>query len=104
MERRTSAAARLFAALALIGAVLAVVVVVSMAMNDDSSSRQDRKGQQTQKENKRPRTKSETYTVKNGDTLTSIARETGVPVQEIIELNPEVDPQILRSGQTLKLR
>ena len=42
--------------------------------------------------------------VQSGDTLTSIAHKTGVPVAEILALNPEVDPQILIAGETLKLR
>jgi LysM repeat protein len=42
--------------------------------------------------------------VENGDTLTSIAHETGVPVVRIQQLNPEVDPQVLVSGEKLKLR
>ncbi|HEY8808616.1 MAG TPA: LysM domain-containing protein [Solirubrobacterales bacterium] len=45
-----------------------------------------------------------TYEVQSGDTLTSIAHETGVPVAAILELNPGVDPQILISGEKLKLR
>jgi LysM repeat protein len=45
-----------------------------------------------------------TYVVQNGDTLTSIAHETGVPVATIVKLNPGVDPQILISGEKLKLR
>jgi LysM repeat protein len=45
-----------------------------------------------------------TYEVKSGDTLTSIAHETGVPVARIVRLNPGVDPQILVSGEELKLR
>jgi LysM repeat protein len=44
------------------------------------------------------------YVVKNGDTLTSIARRTGVSVARIRALNPGVDPQILISGEVLKLR
>lgn len=104
MERRSSPAARIFAAIALIGAVLAVVVAISIAVNTDSSSQKDRSGEQTQKESKRKRTKAATYTVQTGDTLTSIAHRTGVPVNEILALNPEVDPQILIAGQTLKLR
>lgn len=104
MERRTSAATRIFAAVALIGAVLAVVVVVSAGMDSDSSSKKDRTERQAQKKDKPKRTQAETYTVQNGDTLTSIAQETGVPVNQIIDLNPEVDPQILIAGQTLKLR
>jgi LysM repeat protein len=45
-----------------------------------------------------------TYVVQNGDTLTSIAHETGVPVATILGLNPGVDPQILISGEKLRLR
>ena len=44
------------------------------------------------------------YVVKNGDTLSSIAHETGVPVARILRLNPGVDPQILISGEKLRLR
>jgi LysM repeat protein len=46
----------------------------------------------------------ESYEVQSGDTLTSIAHETGVPVTRILQLNPGVDPQILVSGEKLKLR
>ncbi len=45
-----------------------------------------------------------TYEVQSGDTLTSIAHENGVPVARILRLNPGVDPQILISGEKLKLR
>ena len=44
------------------------------------------------------------YEVQSGDTLTSIAHKTGVPVAVILKLNPGVDPQILISGEELKLR
>lgn len=103
MEKRTSAVARLVAAIALIGAVLLVVVVVGSAMDGDSSSREQR-SERPAKKDKKQRTKAKTYTVQTGDTLTAIAHRTGVPVAEILALNPEVDPQILIAGQTLKLR
>jgi LysM repeat protein len=45
-----------------------------------------------------------TYVVQSGDTLTAIAHENGVPVARILRLNPGVDPQILVSGEKLKLR
>ena len=45
-----------------------------------------------------------TYTVKTGDTLASIAERTGVSVERLQELNPELDPQALVSGQKIKLR
>jgi LysM repeat protein len=103
MEKRSSATARIAALLALVVAVLVVVVVATSAMNGDSSSDKHHEKQQTQKETKH-RTKAATYTVESGDTLTAIAHKTGVPVAEILALNPEVDPQILIAGQTLKLR
>lgn len=106
MEKRTSAPARIFAVLALIGAVLIVIVVLSSASSDDNGGGGEGRSSQTAKQEQqdRPRTKAKTYVVQSGDTLTSIAHRTGVPVQEILALNPEVDPQILIAGETLKLR
>jgi LysM repeat protein len=103
MEKRSSAATRIAAALALIAAVLVVVLVATSAMNSDSSSPEHHGKQQAQKQTKH-RTKAKTYTVESGDTLTAIAHKTGVPVAELLALNPEVDPQILIAGQTLQLR
>lgn len=102
MKKRTSVAARLLAALALIAAVVVVVVVASSAMNDSDSGGHHRTHHHAKK--KHPRTEAKTYTVESGDTLTAIAHKTGVPVAEILALNPEVDPQILIAGQTLKLK
>ena len=48
-------------------------------------------------------TEEETYTVQAGDTLSAIAGETGVPIEELEELNPGVDSQSLSVGQELKL-
>lgn len=109
MEKRSSVLARLLAALALAAAVVAVVVIVSAATSDESNpgQRQLRSAPTKREEEgegaKKP-TKAATYTVKSGDTLIAIAHRTGVPVAELLALNPEVDPQILIAGQTLKLR
>jgi LysM repeat protein len=45
-----------------------------------------------------------TYTVKTGDTLGSIAEKTNLSIERLQELNPELDPQALVSGQKIKLR
>jgi len=45
-----------------------------------------------------------TYVIESGDTLNAISHEFHVPVARIVELNPEVDPQILIAGEELKLR
>jgi LysM repeat protein len=42
--------------------------------------------------------------VKLNDTLGLISEKTGVPVERIEALNPELDPQNLIVGQKIKLR
>jgi LysM repeat protein len=54
----------------------------------------------TSKRSSRPRR----YTVKPGDTPSGIAEKTGVSVDKLIELNPDLDPQALAPGDRLKLR
>jgi LysM repeat protein len=104
MEKRTSAFARIFAAIALVGAVAVVIVAIASSLGEtDSPTKSDRNGNHTSHQN-RPKTTAKTYVVKSGDTLVSIAHRTGVPVAHILALNPEVDPQILIAGETLKLR
>jgi LysM repeat protein len=104
MEKRTSAAARIFAAFALVAAVILVVVVASSALSGSDSNEGSHRSPHHAQQQKKHRTKAKTYTVESGDTLTAIAHKTGVPVAEILALNPEVDPQILIAGQTLQLR
>lgn len=104
MEQRTSSAARIAAVLALVGAVVVIAIVASTALNGSDNNSSHHKQHQAQKEKTKHRTKAKTYTVETGDTLTAIAHKTGVPVAEILALNPEVDPQILIAGQTLKLK
>ena len=105
MKRKRSWIARILALAALAGAIVAIVIV---AKNTDlHSSDGKNKGQQTKthtEQQKKPRTKAKKYTVQSGDTLTSIAHKTGIPVAELQALNPEVDPQILIAGETLKLQ
>lgn len=113
MNERSSAAARAFAAAALIAGFLIVIVVVAGSVGGDdnggsgngaaatqTSSGGEGRGEGSAKQGKR----STFYVVQNGDTLTSIARKTGVSVDRIEALNPGVDPQILVSGEKLKLR
>lgn len=41
--------------------------------------------------------------VQEGDTASSIADAAGISVDRLAELNPSIDPNTLRLGQTLKL-
>lgn len=46
---------------------------------------------------------SKQYTIKKGDTLSKIARANGTTLSEMKKANPNIDPDKLRIGQTLKL-
>jgi LysM repeat protein len=97
--------ARFLALVALVAAVIAVIVVVSNTdLHSSSDNKGGHQGQTHAEQQKTPRTKAKKYVVQSGDTLTSIAHKTGIPVAELQALNPEVDPQILIAGETLKLQ
>ena len=42
--------------------------------------------------------------MKAGDLLSEISDKTGVDIDTIIKLNPDVDPQALQAGQLIRLR
>jgi LysM domain len=46
---------------------------------------------------------SKAVTVRAGDTPTAIAKRAGMSVNQLLELNPNLDPRTLRPGQKLKL-
>jgi LysM repeat protein len=111
-KRSSTPSARLLAPLALVVCALAVFVVLvgSLAGGDESSPSDTAAETETADT---PAAATETtkkpapppsYTVQEGDTLGAIAEKTGVPVETIELLNPEVDPQALIAGQELKLR
>jgi LysM repeat protein len=43
------------------------------------------------------------YVVKDGDTLAQIAQDTGLELDTVSELNPELDPQALIAGERVTL-
>lgn len=104
MKKRRSIIARLLAVLALIGAVVALVILIPPALKDNNGDSKKSSNHPAKQQPKEHRTKAKTYVVQTGDTLIGIAHKTGVPIAEIRALNPEVDPQILIAGETLKLR
>ena len=50
------------------------------------------------------RTSARTYEIREGDSLAAVSRATGVPVQELEDLNPSLDPLALVPGRRIKLR
>ena len=106
MNKRSSATARIVAVATLVGALVLVIVVIGGALGGDSggSDGHGHGGRAARHVHQQKKEVPATYTVKSGDTLISIAHDNGVTVARIEALNPEVDPQILIAGETLKLR
>ena len=113
MKTSRQALARVIALSALVVAIIAIGVVIAGNTGGGQGGKRDHPGKQAKHQKGKGKGKDKgggkkptpaTYTVKSGDTLTSIAADTGVPVVKIQELNPAVDPQILVEGQELKLR
>jgi LysM repeat protein len=110
--RSSSISARVLAPAALVASALAVLVVIAASIgggdgsnagggdSDPPTAVQQPTGQPTTAAPPQP----ETYTIEAGDTLGAIAEETGVPVDTLQEINPELDPQALIAGQQIKLR
>jgi LysM repeat protein len=97
--------ARLAAPLALLAAAVAVVVVVASSRSSPTSSVSSSATRTavTQPARARRRAAPKAYVVKAGDTLTVISDKTGVSLDEISRLNPDVDPNALQTGERLKL-
>jgi len=112
MPPRSSTSARVLAPAALVACAALLLFVLATSGGGDADKGEDKaNGSQTQtSKSSRPRRRRAqrpqggTYTVKAGDTLGSISEKTGVGVEQLQELNPQLDPQALGSGQKLKLR
>src|SRR5829696_8587725 len=106
MARRSPA--RLLAPLALVGFVIALLVVINGAGPDGSSEKTGSKpatsATATPAKKQKARKQRKRYTVKAGDTPSGIAEKTGVPLSQILELNPDLDDQSLTVGDKIKLR
>jgi LysM domain len=104
--------ARFLAPLALVAFSVALFVVVTSSMTDENdagpnqatetqpSSSPNGDGEERPRERLGPRF----YTVKAGDTPSSIAERTDVPLTDILRLNPDLDPQTLSPGTRIRLR
>lgn len=107
MSNRTSTSARILAAAALAAAFVLAIVVIGGAVGGGDSNGSEVKGHGAQRSPRTAEPEPEvpaTYEIQSGDTLIAIAHRTRVPVARIEALNPQVDPQILIVGETLKLR
>jgi LysM repeat protein len=117
MDTRHRSPARILAPLALIVFALALLVILSSgggggrstpsssptkAEQRDLKLKQQRAAGRSQRAT--IRASQTVYVVRTGDTLAGIAQKTGVPIEKLQTLNPNLDPQGLLSGQRIKLR
>jgi LysM repeat protein len=103
--------ARFLAPLALVAFALALFIVVSSTTKDDGDTPAARDTSQPAQSTSSPnssggkkRKTPRRYTVKAGDTPSGIAEKVNVPLDQILELNPDLDPQTLTPGTKIKLR
>ena len=102
--------ARLLAPIALVTSFIALYVVVTSGGSETETDGSARSAQTSTAKRRTTTTKQtttkklrRTYTVKPGDTPSGIADSVGISLDTLLELNPDVDPQLLSPGQRLKL-
>jgi LysM repeat protein len=96
---------RVFAVLALAVAFVAVVAVIATSGGGSDNGTQNG-GQEKTNVTKRGRQAVDrgVWVVRSGDTLGHIAEETGIDIDTLNQLNPQIDPQVLQEGQRIHLR
>ena len=105
-EYKPNPVARLAAVLALAAALLLFVVLIATTGSDDGENG----GTNTQTEQSGPSKAGDravrrgVWIVHEGDTLAQISEETGIDVDELLQLNADLDPQVLIQGQRIALR
>jgi teichoic acid transport system ATP-binding protein len=105
-ERRPNQIARIAAVVALVAVFTVVALTVATAGNDSGGGRDSGTGELTTTE---PNAQGERalekgyYVVKEGDTLAQIAENTGLDLENLQELNPGLDPQVLTPGEHVRL-
>jgi LysM repeat protein len=105
-EYKPNPIARIAAVIALVGALLVFGVLVVTTGSDDG----DNGTTGTEAEREAPSKgaakaiRKGVWIVRSGDTLAQISEETGIDVDELLQLNPDLDPQALIQGQRIALR
>jgi LysM repeat protein len=110
--KTTRSPVRLLAPIALVACAFAlVVVVVSSSVTgggdggtESASDAPSPSSETTEEQPAPPKKEKRSYRVQLGDSLGAISEKTGVEVETIQLLNPELDPQSLTVGQKIKLR
>src|SRR3712207_6207474 len=112
MPRRSPA--RYLAPLAIVAFIFALSIVITTSGDEASNGSNGADAAVTpeptsarregERSATRRRTGRKTYTVRPGDTPSTIAERTGVALEDLEALSPDIDPQQLAPGQRLRLR
>jgi LysM repeat protein len=100
MVRRSRA--RYLAPIALAAVIAGAYVIVHAGLTDKHATAQSQKARRKGRHGRYAHTRF--YVVQAGDTLTRISSKTNIAVTRIEELNPNIDPNSLQTGQRLRLR
>jgi LysM repeat protein len=110
--------ARILAPVALVSFVMAVILVAAVSMGGDDAATAPAPEPATRststpqgtastpaagRSGTSPAGAARTTTVQAGETPATIAARAGITVDELLRLNPDVDPRALRIGQTLEI-
>ncbi len=95
---------RVFAVLALIGAVVLVVAVVATSGGGGGDSNGNSQHKAHVSKAGRRAIRKGVWVVQPGDTLGAISIKTGIDQAKLQALNPDIDPQTLLEGQRIALR
>jgi LysM repeat protein len=106
--------ARLLAPIALVLTALALILVVSSGGDDSPSAGTGAEPTATatataaskkerRKDTAQDSSETKTYTVESGDSPSSIAAAEGISVDELLEANPDADPNALGVGDELEI-
>ena len=96
---------RFLAPLALVAVIAGVFAVVQVSRRDAADGAKTTATVKTtsNRRSSRRRARAKTYVVKAGDNLTIISERTGVPLETLQQLNPNVNAQSLSVVQRLRL-
>jgi len=108
IRKPASRTARVLAPLALLTAVAAIVVVVigSVDSSEDEGGGGDRRAQVTS--GCRPEAENAVeagyYVIEVGEDLSIVADRTCIPIERLMRLNENLDPQLIQVGSCVDLR
>jgi LysM repeat protein len=97
---------RAIAVIALIAAFVLVVIVIATSGGGSGGGGSGNAQTQTTGQTKEGRKAvgAGVWIVHSGDTLAKISEETGIDVDKLVQINPDLDPQALLEGQRIALR